>query len=69
MAGFSSTNPRSYSEIVQVIDDFNFAKDIQNNYKCLHVKNIDQEIDFATVFVKGEIRNRLLIIKILLPDE
>lgn len=51
MAG---TSTRKEGEIVQILEDISSAKEIENSYRCIEIKDIQQEIDFSACFVKGK---------------
>ncbi|KAL9973756.1 hypothetical protein ACROYT_G020251 [Oculina patagonica] len=52
MAGSSA---RKESEIVQVLKDASSVREIENKYRHIAIKDIQQETDFSACVVKGEI--------------
>lgn len=58
MAGCSARQER---EIVQTLKDVSSIREIENRYQRIKIKDIQQEIDFSTCFVKGKLLKAALL--------
>lgn len=56
MAGTSNFPALKQNEIVQFVENVSSIREIESRYRCIGVKDIQQEIDFSVCVVKGKLR-------------
>ena len=61
MAGTLNFLAGKQSEIVHIVENVSSINEIESKYRCVRVRDIQQDIDFSACFVKGKPLNEAMM--------